>query len=88
MLFETGREMARSGACSKASCEVSYALRERRSKFHKVVIEVTEFNRTRGPDGSSEVSLDLKRSDVEHNEVRVPLEGENAKSRRALPQDL
>ena len=64
--------------------EVPYALRERRSKFHKVVIEVTEFNRTRGPDGSSEVSLDLKRSDVEHNEVRVPLGGENYRRRVEL----
>ena len=57
--------------------EVPYALRERRPKSLREAVEAKEFNRTSGPDGPSELSLDLNRSDVEHNEVSVQLPGDN-----------
>ena len=57
--------------------EIPFALRVRVEKDIKDPFPATEFNRTEGPEGSSEVSLDLKQTDIEHNEVEIRVPGIN-----------
>ena len=57
--------------------EIPYALRVRRRQFTSEAVEAREFNRASGPDGSSEVSLDLGADTIEHNEVKVNTAGNN-----------
>lgn len=63
--------------------EVPYALRVRRPEDATVVVPTSPFNRTGAPDRSSQLSLDLQQTQVEHNEVQVELLGVNFR-RRAL----
>jgi hypothetical protein len=55
--------------------ESPYALRVRVEKDAKEPIPAVKYNVTEGSDGSSEVTLDLQRADVEHNEVEVGVSG-------------
>lgn len=55
--------------------ESPYALRVRVEKDAKESISARQYNVTEGRDGSSEVTLDLERADVEHNEVDVRVPG-------------
>lgn len=57
--------------------EVPFALRVRVEKSIKDPYPADEFNRTEGPNGSSEISLDLNRSDIEHNRVEIGVPGIN-----------
>ncbi len=63
--------------------EVPYALRVRRPEDATEVVAAEEFNRTEGPDQTSLLSLDLGEARIEHNEIEIPLEGQNFR-RRAL----
>ncbi len=55
--------------------ESPYALRVRVEKDAREPFPAKQYNVTEGRDGSSEVTLDLERSDVEHNEVDVHVSG-------------
>jgi hypothetical protein len=58
-----------------AGDEVPYALRVRRTQAERQSIAAREFNRTPGPDGSREVSLDLGDNPPQHNEIEVTTPG-------------
>ena len=60
-----------------ANQTVPYALRVLRRDFRRDSFEAEEFNRAEGANNSSEITLDLKRSDLEHNEVEVDMPGSN-----------
>jgi hypothetical protein len=56
--------------------EVPFALRVRNDKDRKEPFEARELNRTQGPQGSSELTLDLLRSNARHNELELELPGD------------
>jgi hypothetical protein len=58
-----------------AGREVPYALRVRRTQAERQAIAAREFNRTPGPDGSREVSLDLGDNPPPHNEIELVTPG-------------
>ncbi len=58
-----------------AGREVHYALRVRRAQAERQTIAAREFNRTPGPDGSREVSLDLGDNPPPHNEIELVTPG-------------
>jgi hypothetical protein len=51
--------------------EAPYALRTRRAQSEGQRVHAREFNRTPGPGGSNEVTLDLGEQPVEHNEIEL-----------------
>jgi hypothetical protein len=55
--------------------EVPYALRIRRVQSEGQRVSAREFNRTPGPDGSQEVTLDLGERPDDHNEIEVTSAG-------------
>jgi hypothetical protein len=57
--------------------ERQYALRVRRPEHATAEVKTREFNRSRGPDNSSQLSLDLGEERFEHNEVEVQTAGTN-----------
>jgi hypothetical protein len=59
----------------KAGREVPYALRVRRTQAERMAIVAREFNRTPGPNGSHEVSLDLGENPPQHNEIEITTHG-------------
>ncbi len=64
--------------------EVAYALRVRTDTFEQSKLDHKEFNRTRGADRSSDVSLELTEQDVEHNQVSIDMPGDNYRRRVTL----
>jgi hypothetical protein len=64
--------------------EVPYALRVRSSRSERQSLETREFNRTEGPDESSELTLDLGESVPEHNALEIDLPGNNYRRRIEL----
>lgn len=64
--------------------EVPHALRVRHEQYSTQRVPADVFNRSLGPDGSRELSLDLGAAQLEHNEVEVPLPGENFRRRATL----
>jgi hypothetical protein len=64
-----------------AGQEVPYALRVRSSRSERQPLEAREFNRTKGPDQTSELTLDLGEGKPEHNAVEVDLPGHNYRRR-------
>lgn len=61
--------------------EVPYALQERSPRDSSDLVAAEPFNRTRGPDASSQLSLDLDESRFDHNELEIELEGQNFRRR-------
>jgi hypothetical protein len=61
--------------------EVPYALRILRAESRAEAIVTREFNRSSGPDGSSQLALDLGSDVIEHNEVEVDLPGMGVRRR-------
>jgi hypothetical protein len=57
--------------------EVPYALRVRVEQNVREPFPASRFNETEGPEGSTELTLDLQRNDIEHNEVELKMAGEN-----------
>ena len=57
--------------------EVPYALRVRSKRSERQPLEAREFNRTEGPDQSSELTLDLGDGKLEHNALEIQLPGQN-----------
>lgn len=57
--------------------EIPYALRVRIAKSEKEPLEGDVFDPTQTPDGASEVTLDLRRAGLEHNEIELQLPGVN-----------
>lgn len=57
--------------------EIAYALRVRETKYSDEEVTAREFNRSTGPNDSSEVALDLGSEPPEHNELDVRLPGAN-----------
>ncbi|MBC8873243.1 MAG: hypothetical protein H8E44_27730, partial [Planctomycetes bacterium] len=55
--------------------EVPYALRIRRPKDSTVAAKAEPFNQVENADGSSQISLDLGETQIEHNEVEVKTSG-------------
>ncbi|MGQ9589559.1 MAG: DUF3999 family protein [Planctomycetota bacterium] len=64
--------------------EIPYALRVRVAKSDVEPLESDLFNPTQTPDGASEVTLDLRRGGLEHNEIQVELPGVNYRRRVQL----
>ncbi len=62
---------------SEAGNEVPYALRELRPKDASEVVPTRPFNQTRGEGQTTQLSLDLGETRVEHNEVEIKLGGNN-----------
>jgi hypothetical protein len=60
-----------------AGKEVPYALRIRRTESRDEAIPAREFNRSKGPEGASEITLDLGETPGEHNAVEVQMPGAN-----------
>ncbi|MFV1967645.1 MAG: DUF3999 family protein [Pirellulaceae bacterium] len=56
--------------------EVPFALRVRKEQDRKEPFKARELNRTQGPDGSSELTLDLERANARHNELELELPGD------------
>jgi hypothetical protein len=56
--------------------EVPFAMRVRQEKDRKEPFEARELNRTQGPQGSSELTLDLLRDNARHNELELELPGD------------
>jgi hypothetical protein len=67
-----------------AQREVPYAMRIRKPEFTREELTASEFNRTEGPENSSELSLDLGTDKVEHNEVELHMAGEGFRRRAEL----
>jgi hypothetical protein len=57
--------------------EVPYALRVRRPEDKQESLPAREFNRAKNPDRSTELSLDLGKNPVEHNEIEILTGGTN-----------
>jgi Protein of unknown function (DUF3999) len=57
--------------------EVPYALRIRRTEHRQEPLSAREFNRTKNPDRSVEVSLDLGPNPGEHNEIDIGSTGDD-----------
>jgi hypothetical protein len=64
--------------------EIPYGLRVREPKDQRRALEAKIYNRTLGPDGSSEAWLDLGQEGIEHNEVRVEIPGMDFRRRAVL----
>ena len=64
--------------------EIPYALRVRRSENRRDAVEATIFNRARGPEDSSELSLDLGPDRMVHNEVELQMPGMGFRRRAVL----
>jgi hypothetical protein len=56
---------------------IPYALRYRRPQTIQERIPATEFNRAEPDDGSSELTLDLQRDDIQYNEIKIVTLGSN-----------
>jgi len=61
--------------------EVPYALRVRSTRSERQPLDAREFNRTNGPDQTSELTLDLGEEKPEHNAVEVDLPGNHYRRR-------
>ena len=57
--------------------EIPYALQIRRTQDKTETVAAEIFNRTEGPDLTSQLSLDLGEERVEHNELQVHVEGQD-----------
>lgn len=64
--------------------EVPHALRVRQEQYSTESVPADVFNRSVGPEGSRELSLDLGATQLEHNEVEVLMPGENFRRRATL----
>ncbi len=69
---------------SDANREVPYALRVRRPEDRRDTVRAEVFNRAGGPEGSTELSLDLGSGNLEHNEVEVSMRGVDFRRRAVL----
>ena len=69
----------------QAGKTIPYALRYRRPQTIQEAVPANEFNRAEPDDGSSELSLDLQRDDLQYNEIKIITSGENF--RRAVEVD-
>jgi len=56
--------------------EVPFAVRVRKEQDRKEPYTARVLNRTQGPGGSSELTLDLERADARHNELQLELPGD------------
>ena len=54
---------------------VPYAIRVLRTEHQRHPFPAKEFNRAQGPGGASELTFDLERDDIEHNQVEVDTRG-------------
>jgi len=61
--------------------EVPYALRIRRPQDSTVAAKAEPFNQVENADGSSQISLDLGETQIEHNEVEVKTSGTSFRRR-------
>ncbi|NUQ61922.1 MAG: DUF3999 family protein [Pirellulales bacterium] len=68
----------------QGSREIPYALRVRREENRRDAIRANIFNRAQGPEGSTELSLDLGPESFEHNEVQVEMPSEEFRRRAVL----
>ncbi|MDA1056006.1 MAG: DUF3999 family protein [Planctomycetota bacterium] len=64
-----------------AGQEVPYALRVRSSRSERQPLDAREFNRTKAPGETSELTLDLGEGKPEHNALEVDLPGHNYRRR-------
>lgn len=64
--------------------EIPYALRVRRPEDRRDAVEATIFNRARGPEDSTELSLDLGPDKMVHNEVELQMPGMGFRRRAVL----
>lgn len=64
--------------------EVPYALRVRNEVDTTDTVPAEEFNRVPGPDGTSQLSLDLGEQPTEHNEIEIQTSGEDFRRRVLL----
>ncbi|MBC8356362.1 MAG: DUF3999 family protein [Planctomycetes bacterium] len=69
---------------TRAGEEVPYALRVRSSRSERQPLDARKFNDTKGPDETSEVTLDLGEGKPEHNALEVDLLGHNYRRRIEL----
>lgn len=60
-----------------SGAEVPYALRVLSKRSERQALDAREFNRTEGPDQSSELTLDLGEDKLEHNALEIHLPGQN-----------
>jgi hypothetical protein len=67
-----------------ANRTIPYALRILEPTSRREAFAAEEFNRAIGPDQSSELALDLGRSDLEHNEVEIETPGDDFRRRVEL----
>ena len=56
---------------------VPYALRVLKSEFRRQAFKVEAFNRAEGGGGVAELTMDLKRDNLEHNQVEINTPGNN-----------
>jgi hypothetical protein len=64
--------------------EIPYALRVRRRQYRKESFEAEEFNRARGPESCTQLSLDLGSNPQEHNDVEIEMPGANFRRKTQL----
>ena len=56
---------------------IPYSLRYLRPQSERESVLAEEFNRSESPDGTIELTLDLKKDDIQHNEIEIVTSGEN-----------
>lgn len=69
---------------SAGAGDIPYALRVREPRESREKVAAKIYNRTQGPDQSTEAWLDLNQEGLEHNEIEIDMQGDNFRRRVVL----
>lgn len=69
---------------SAGAGDIPYALRVREPRESREKVAAKIYNRTHGPDQSTEAWLDLNQEGLEHNEIQIDMQGDNFRRRVVL----